>query len=67
VADTGAAEIRVFTPAGAPLFRFGGSGDGPGRFRRPVDVAVGPDGRVWVVDEKRGVVEGFSILRTSGE
>lgn len=64
VADARAARIRVFTAAGIPLFSFGGPGDGPGRFRAPVDVAVGPDGRVWVVDEVRATVEGYRIERT---
>jgi DNA-binding beta-propeller fold protein YncE len=63
VADAGSAFIRVLTPTGAPLFEFGGPGDGPGRFRTPVDVAVAPDGRVYVVDEEREVVERFWIVR----
>jgi DNA-binding beta-propeller fold protein YncE len=68
VADAGSGWVRVFTPAGAPLFRFGGPGDGPGRFRSPVDVAVGPDGVVYVVDEEREVVERYQVRReTDGE
>lgn len=63
VADAGSAEVRVFTPAGVPLFRFGGHGDGPGSFGAPVDLAHGRNGRLWVVDEEREVVEGFSIQR----
>jgi DNA-binding beta-propeller fold protein YncE len=68
VADAGSASVRVFTPAGAPLFRFGGRGDGPGRFRSPVDVAVGPGAVVYVADEEREVVERYRIRReTDGE
>jgi DNA-binding beta-propeller fold protein YncE len=63
VADAGASRVVVLTSAGVPLFRFGGPGDGPGRFRAPVDVAVTEDGRVYVVDEVRQVVERFRILR----
>lgn len=63
VADAGSGWVRVFTPAGVPLFRFGGPGDGPGRFRSPVDVAVGPGGVVYVVDEEREVVERYQVLR----
>jgi DNA-binding beta-propeller fold protein YncE len=60
VADAARGEIRVFTAEGVPLFRFG-------TFRAPVDVAVGPDGRVWVVDQERETVEGFSIVRVDDE
>jgi DNA-binding beta-propeller fold protein YncE len=67
VADAGSAWVQVFTPAGAPLFRFGGPGDGPGRFRSPVDVAVGPDDVVYVVDEGREVVERYRIRRETDE
>jgi len=68
VADAGAGRVRAFTPSGVPLFSFGGPGDGPGRFRSPVDVAVAPDGVVYVVDEEREVVERYRILReTDGE
>lgn len=63
VADVGAGVVRLLTAEGAPLFSFGGFGDGPGRFRAPVDVAVGPQGRLWVVDREREVVEGFRIER----
>jgi DNA-binding beta-propeller fold protein YncE len=66
VADAGAAAVRVFTSAGVPLFRFAG-GEGEAAFRRPVDVALGPDGRVWVVDEERQSVDGFAVVRDLGE
>jgi DNA-binding beta-propeller fold protein YncE len=65
VADAGAARILVFTPEGFPLFSFGGPGDGPGSFRIPVDVAVGPDGRVWIADSGREVVEAYRIERVA--
>jgi DNA-binding beta-propeller fold protein YncE len=65
VADVGAASVRLFTPDGIEVFSFGGEGDGPGRFRAPVDVAAGPRGRVWVVDRERGTVEGYRIERTA--
>jgi DNA-binding beta-propeller fold protein YncE len=65
VADAGASRILVLTPAGIPLFSFGGPGDGPGSFRVPVDVAVGPDGRIWVADSGREVVEAYRIERVA--
>jgi DNA-binding beta-propeller fold protein YncE len=66
IADPGAARVRVLTAAGVPLFEVGGRGDGPGRFREPVDVAVGPGGDVWIVDEGREVVERYRIERLPG-
>ena len=43
--------IRVFNPVdGAHLFDFGSRGAGPGEFNFPYDVAVGKEGRLYVVD-----------------
>jgi DNA-binding beta-propeller fold protein YncE len=67
VADAGASRIRAFTATGVPLFSFGGGGDGPGRFVSPVDVAVAPNGRIWVVDSSREVVERYRIERVAGD
>ncbi len=66
IADPGLSRVRVFTADGGLLFDLGGAGDGPGRFRAPVDVALDPDGSVWVVDEIREVVERFRIERVPG-
>jgi len=63
VADPGARCVHVLTRDGVPLLRFGTDGDGPGSFRRPVDVAAGPDGALYVVDEARNVVERYRIDR----
>ena len=67
VADVGAAVVRLLTADGIPVFSFGGLGDGPGRFRAPIDVAVGPRGRLWVVDRERQVVEGYRIERVAAD
>ncbi|HZP86893.1 MAG TPA: 6-bladed beta-propeller [Burkholderiales bacterium] len=43
--------VRVFdTESGAHLFDFGARGTGPGQFNLPRDLAVGKDGRLYVVD-----------------
>ena len=43
--------VRVFdTQSGAHLFDFGSRGNGPGQFNLPRDLAVGQDGRLYVVD-----------------
>ncbi|MCC7020602.1 MAG: VWA domain-containing protein [Ardenticatenales bacterium] len=46
------ADDTVFTldSRGAPIARFGGFGPGAGELRMASDMAVGPDGRVWVAD-----------------
>ena len=66
VADPGTSRIRALTLSGNELFGFGGPGDGLGHFRMPVDVAVDAEGRVWVVDEEREVVERFRVERVPG-
>jgi len=48
VADMQSHDIRVFDPEGRFLFRFGGPGEGPGEFNRPMDLAVRRDGRFAV-------------------
>jgi len=43
--------VRVFdTQTGQHLFDFGARGTGPGEFNLPRDLAVGKDGRLYVVD-----------------
>lgn len=48
VADTGNGRVQVFTQKGWTLRKIIGP---PGEEWRPTDVAVAPDGRVWVTDE----------------
>jgi DNA-binding beta-propeller fold protein YncE len=56
VVDTGGVSsqlhrVRVFDIAsGEHVFDIGGRGSGPGEFNLPRDVAVGRDGRIYVVD-----------------
>lgn len=57
VVDTGGVQekehhrVRVFSgKTGAHLFDFGKRGSGNGEFNLPRDIAVGPDGRLYVVD-----------------
>ena len=56
VVDTGGVSnelhrVRVFDIAsGQHVFDIGERGEGPGQFNLPRDIAVGPDGRVYVVD-----------------
>ncbi len=47
-ADTHYSRVVVFSPEGTLLELFGSYGDGPGRFRLPTDVAIAPDGTIYV-------------------
>ena len=58
VADGQAKEVRVFSPDGAFLTRFGRSGEGPGEFRAIDALVVARDGTVIVRDP-----QGFRITR----
>ena len=48
----GNARIHKFTPDGRHLFSWGEPGGGPGQFRVPHGIAVGPDGTVVVADRE---------------
>jgi outer membrane protein assembly factor BamB len=65
--------VRVVTPAGAPtaakdlpqglewVRSIYGYGQAEGQqFKRPVDVAIGPDGSIWATDPQRNRVLGFN-------
>ncbi len=48
VLDSQAPALRVYDSEGTYLTTFGGEGDGPGEYRRPDGLSLGPDGRVYV-------------------
>ncbi len=50
VTDTGAFNVKKYSPEGALLQTFGLQGDTPGSFARPKGVAVDKEGRIYVVD-----------------
>ncbi len=57
---TGLPSESSLTPHGASYWAsFGALGAGDGQFNRPADVAVGPNGEVWVVDKNNNRVEKF--------
>ena len=47
--------IQKFDANGKFLLSFGAEGNGPGQFTNPWDIAVGPDGNLYVTDENNGV------------
>lgn len=42
--------VLMIDPKGNLIGKFGEAGDGPGQFRQPYGIGVGPDGKVYVVD-----------------
>jgi len=50
LADTGGSRVVVGSTGGEVLAVWGELGAGPGQFDQPTDVAVGPDGQVYVAD-----------------
>jgi len=50
LADTGGSRVVVGSTGGEVLAVWGEPGAGPGQFDQPTDVAVGPDGQVYVAD-----------------
>ena len=59
VFDGGERVIKVFALDGRPEARLGRAGQGPGEFQNPVDMQVGPDGSVWVLDPLQARVTVF--------
>jgi tripartite motif-containing protein 71 len=60
--------IQVFRPDGTFLSKLGSTGSAAGRFDEPVDVAVGPDNRLYVAERGNNRVQVFSTtgLRPGG-
>jgi len=59
VLDTSLPAVRVYDDNGSHLMDIGAEGDGPGEFRRPDALLVGPDGRVFVRDSNQGRITVF--------
>jgi hypothetical protein len=64
VADPQAHQVRVYDAGGRFLRAIGRDGDGPGEFREPDDLRVGPAGEI-VVRDQRGAR--FSVFSAEGE
>lgn len=54
VLDAGNYRILEFDSLGRHTARYGREGDGPGEFRFPLSLDVGPDGSLWAYDARTG-------------
>ena len=52
--------IQKFSPTGDYLVQWGGHGEEPGQFRRPQNLAVDDDDRIWVTDACNHRIQVFS-------
>jgi DNA-binding beta-propeller fold protein YncE len=59
VVDSKAHDVKVFSPAGKLIAKFGGRGVGEGRFNFPTNIAIGGDGYVYIVDTGNHRVQVF--------
>jgi sugar lactone lactonase YvrE len=72
VAAWGNNQVYVFTPDGTLVKKFGGEGKGNGQFGQvsPQELAVGPDGRIYVYDENEddagGDVNRIQVFSSQG-
>lgn len=64
VADASDDQIRVFSPAGAPVARIGRTGSGPLEFKHLATISIGPDQLLWVRDEGNARMLGINAAVT---
>ena len=60
VVDNGNHRISIFTLEGLLIRTIGSWGSGPGKFDRPISVAISPDGDMYVTDRYNHRVQVFS-------
>jgi hypothetical protein len=60
VADSDNARVQVFSAKGGFLRKWGSQGTGDGQFGNPEDLAIAPDGTIWVADDPNSRYEQFS-------
>lgn len=59
VLDASIPTVRVYDMAGEHLQDIGGAGDGPGEFRQPASLNIGPEGRLYVRDDSQARITIF--------
>ena len=63
VLDRQAKEVRVFDRSGEHLRTLGHEGEGPGEFANPIALDWGPEGNLWVVDQRNAR---YTVFDTAG-
>jgi hypothetical protein len=63
VGDQQTPAVRQFAADGSHVRDIGGEGEGPGEYQRPEQIAIAPDGRIFVVDGGRRI----NVYDTDGE
>lgn len=54
------ARVLVYASNGTELHEFGQQGTGPGQFKTPHGIGIGPDGNVYVADRENGRIQWFT-------
>ncbi|MDR7073228.1 YIP1 family protein [Fictibacillus barbaricus] len=70
LAVTSSGEINEFDSFGNLLFIFGGKDDGTNRlglFKQPTGIAIDPNGRLYVTDKERGLIQVFESTSFSNQ
>ena len=65
VLDSGNFRIQKYDTGGNYLTTFGKQGRGPGEFRDPFSIDIGPDGILYVLDRSKRMIDKFSLDGTS--
>lgn len=64
VADRQDNQIKVFSPSGALVQKFGRAGSGPLEFKRLATITFGPDGLLWARDEGNARMLAFDVTKS---
>lgn len=62
VVDKIATNVQIFDKTGKFISKFGSKGTGDGQFKRPEDIAIDPQGRIFVCDTGNSRIQIFSKM-----
>lgn len=60
VVDKLSTNVKIFDQTGKFISQFGSKGTGEGQFKRPEDIAIDPQGRIFVCDTGNSRIQIFS-------
>jgi len=64
ITDPALSRVVVSSPDGQLFTQLGWPGTGPGQFLKPVGIAIGPDGRIYVTDNQTCRVQAFELAQS---